>query len=112
MADPLSTTASIAGIVSLAGSVFHIVSKYVREAKGEKAKVVALATETRNLSGILHNLSLLASSMDDQGTKTAFRAYQLHACRQTLLKINDVLSKAEKDFLSGNTLTCVSRSLK
>ena len=48
MADPLSTTASIAGIVSLASSVFHVVSKYVREAKGAKANVIALATETRN----------------------------------------------------------------
>ena len=96
MADPLSTTASIAGIVSLAGSVFHIVSKYVREAKGEKAKVVALATETRNLSGILHNLSLLASSMDDQGTKTAFRAYQLHACRQTVVLECSVNGKASR----------------
>ena len=50
--------------------------------------------------------------MEKENPTAAFKAYQLHACRQTLLKINNTLSKAETDFKSSNKLDRVCRTLK
>ncbi|KAH8897603.1 ankyrin [Thozetella sp. PMI_491] len=135
MADPLSITASIVGIVQLATSVFSGLSRFAKQAKDAKSQVSELARETRNLSGILHNLSLLSSSMDksnsdpwdsDEQHSTGFviadddgslalsnyQAHALHACRETLLKLKTRLAKARVDFESGRKRDALVRSVK
>lgn len=87
MSDPLSIAGSIAGIVQLSASVFQQVSKFVKDAKGAEKAVKDLADQTRNLSGVLQNLALLASSLDQESSASAFKAQHLHTCRETLLAV-------------------------
>ncbi|EQB59020.1 hypothetical protein CGLO_00651 [Colletotrichum gloeosporioides Cg-14] len=112
MSDPLSIAASVAGIVSLSAAVFQQVTKFAKEAKNAERNVKELASQTRNLSGVLQNLALLASSLEDQDSATTFRAHHLYACSNTLYKVEERLKKAEKDFQSGNRVKTVLRSLR
>ena len=120
MADPFSLAASVAGIVSLASHVFHGLHSFRRQAAGAHSAVAELTTGTRNLSGILQNLSLLAASLEEESTSSgpghqrpvSFKAQHLNACRHTLLRIEKRLKKAQDDFASGRKLKSISRSLK
>ncbi|KAK2760061.1 ankyrin repeat protein [Colletotrichum kahawae] len=112
MSDPLSIAASVAGIVSLSAAVFQQVTKFAKQAKGAENNVKELASQTRNLSGVLQNLALLATSLEDQDSATTFRAHHLYACSQTLFDVEKHLKKAEDDFHSGNKAKTILRSLK
>lgn len=112
MSDPLSIAGSIAGIVQLSASVFQQISRFVKEVKGAQKDVKDLANQTRNLSGVLQNLALLASSLEHEGSTSTFKAYHLHACRLTLLDVEKRLEKALHDFESGSRSKTISRSLK
>ncbi|KAJ0268066.1 hypothetical protein COL940_013755 [Colletotrichum noveboracense] len=112
MSDPLSIAASVTGIVSLSAAVFQQVTKFAKEAKNAEKNVKELASQTRNLSGVLQNLALLASSLEDQDSATTFRAHHLYACSNTLYKVEERLKKANDDFHSGSKAKAVLRSLK
>ncbi|KAI3552033.1 hypothetical protein CSPX01_00709 [Colletotrichum filicis] len=112
MSDPLSIAGSIAGIVRLSASVFQQVSKFIKDAKGAEKTVKDLADQTRNLSGVLQNLSLLASSLEQETSISAFKAHHLHACRQTLLAVEKRLDKPLSGFNEGSRREAVYRSLK
>ncbi|KAH0427673.1 ankyrin repeat protein [Colletotrichum camelliae] len=111
MSGPLSIAASIAGIVSLSAEVFQRVSKFVKEAKDAQKSLRELADQIRNLSGILQNLYLLASSLENENTPTILKAYHIHNYSQILFEIEDVTKKALQDFNKGKT-SAVFRSLK
>jgi hypothetical protein len=114
MADPLSVAGSIAGILALSGAVFRAVSSFKRFSAGAQSTVAELATQTRNLSGILQNLSLLAAALEADSparVPSTFKAQHLHSCRQTLLKIEGRLKKGKDDFGSGKRVKSVTRSL-
>jgi hypothetical protein len=66
MGDPLSIAASIAGLVSLAGSLFRVVCQYGVEVKEFK-------NEVNRLSVLLHELSLLATSLETGPLDSTFR---------------------------------------
>ncbi|KAH7120294.1 ankyrin repeat-containing domain protein [Dactylonectria estremocensis] len=112
MADPLSLAASIAGIVQLSGAVFKLINKFVKDAKDAPSKVRDLAVQTRNLAGILENLKLLASGLDEESSKYALKAQHLNSCRHTLFAIEKKLRKSQDDFDSGKSLKSISRRLK
>jgi hypothetical protein len=57
MADPLSVAGSIAGLVSL---VYH----YVKTVKKAEKEVVDLRNEVIALTGILHNLEIVALDLE------------------------------------------------
>lgn len=111
MSDPLSIAASIAGIVSLSAEVFQRVSRFIKEAKGAQKSLRELADQIRNLSGVLQNLYLLASSLENEDTPTIFKAYHIHNCSQIPFEIEDITKKALQDFNNGKT-SAVFRSLK
>ncbi|KAI1341959.1 hypothetical protein F5Y15DRAFT_413228 [Xylariaceae sp. FL0016] len=111
MADPLSIAASVAGLVSLAATVFQAVTKFSSESKGAREKINQLGAHVRNLSGVLQNLSLLDTSLESQGSDTAFKAHHLHECRQTLRKLEKILIKPQADFKDGSRFKAVMRSL-
>ncbi|KAL5043366.1 hypothetical protein BDW71DRAFT_210354 [Aspergillus fruticulosus] len=68
MADPLFTTASIAGLVSLASSVFGVICQVSADLKDYEREVNDLQTEVRVLSVLLHVLSLLATAHETELT--------------------------------------------
>lgn len=112
MSDPLSIAASVVGIVSLSAAVFQQVSKFVKKAKGAESNFKELANQTRNLSGVLQNLALLASALEDQDSAATFKAHQLYACSQTLFEIEKRLKRAEYAFQTGSKTRNALRSLK
>lgn len=115
MAEVLGLASSIVALVQLSAAVYSTTSRFYREAKEAKSKISALATQARNLSGVLQSLSLLASSplFDDVGAAVPdFRDTYIESCRNTLYKIKRKLEKAESDLQNGSHRKLVARSLK
>lgn len=115
MAEALGLASSIVALVQLSASVYSATSKFYREAKEAKSKIGTLATQTRNLSGILQSLSLLATSplFDDAVVSVPdFRDTYIESCHTTLYKIKRKLEKAELDFETGSHRKRITRSLK
>lgn len=53
MADPLSMTASIAGLISLAQTLVPLLVGYVQNVQGYPKKFIALVNEVLSLCGVL-----------------------------------------------------------
>ncbi|KAI1363097.1 hypothetical protein F5Y08DRAFT_340950 [Xylaria arbuscula] len=112
MADPLLIAAGVAGLASLAGQVFKTVIDYSNAVKDAKLDVKTLATELRTLSGMLHNLSLLAGTLRASGSsRLLFGEWQIASLKRIIQKIEAELSKA-KDNFNNNKLRGAIRSLR
>lgn len=114
MAEALGIAGSIAGLAQLSVAVFQGITKFYREAKDAGSSVNSLATQTRNLAGVLQNLSLLASSLtpEDEESYVSFRAPYIGACFSTLRKIENKIQRARDDFSSDKRRKVITRSLK
>ena len=111
MADPLSIAASIAGLVALTDTLFRTVIKFSREVKGAKQEIANLATEVRDLSGVLHNLSLLAASLETCTQETVFRLHHVNSCRQSIIDVQSKLSKEVESLERPKTSKSIARRL-
>ncbi|KAI5460877.1 ankyrin repeat-containing domain protein [Mariannaea sp. PMI_226] len=112
MVDPLSIAASIAGIAEFTGTVFKHLIKFSKDVKNAPFKVRELADQVGNLAGIMQNLNLLASSLDDANFKCSFKAQHLQSCHNTLNKIQRKLVKAQADLDTGKPLNNLLGRLK
>ncbi|KAJ3548854.1 hypothetical protein NM208_g796 [Fusarium decemcellulare] len=112
MADPLSISASIAGLVTLADTIFRATFRFAKAAKNVKQDVTQLASETQDLAGVLHRLSLLASALELDTNQKTLRLHHVISCRQMLLRVEKTLSKATADLDSGKSIHHVKRALK
>lgn len=119
--DPLSISASIAGLVSLADLVYRASTKYVKGVKGARKEVQNLSREIRNFSVVLHNLSLLAfhleenQSLDggpDSGQIAGLKPQHLHDCQQLLIKLEKSLFDKEAQIDSASCLDRIQGRLK
>lgn len=94
MADPLSIAASIAGLVSLTGSVFGLLCKLSLHQKDFHREITELQTVTRELSVLLHDLSLLATALQTEPTfDGSFRLEHVDSCERI---VHGVKTKLEK----------------
>jgi hypothetical protein len=117
MADPLSISASIAGLVTLADAIYRTAFKYAKSAKNAQKEIADLATETRELAGVLHRLSLIASALEidesnDNDQEPILRLSHVVSCRKVLLRVELSISKAVASFETGKTRDKVARALK
>ncbi|KAF9767346.1 hypothetical protein IL306_000105 [Fusarium sp. DS 682] len=119
--DPLSLSASIAGLVSLADLVYRASTKYVRGFKGAREEVQNLSSEIRNLSVVLHNLSLIAFDLEesqpvdgDPGSRqiSGLKPHHLHDCQQLLMKLEKSLFNKEAQIDSTSRLERLQGRLK
>ncbi|CAH0030040.1 unnamed protein product [Clonostachys rhizophaga] len=92
MADPLSVSASIAGIISLADIVFRRVFHYARAAAGAKDEIQALSTEIHDLGGVLRNLDALCRTLETEPNQCFDPSLRLHC----FFQIQDTFDKIEK----------------
>ncbi|KFH49007.1 hypothetical protein ACRE_002370 [Hapsidospora chrysogenum ATCC 11550] len=111
MADPLSITASVAGIISLAGAVFTQIYKYANAAGSAQKDVRDLAEEVKTIRDLLRALSALAAKLDATTITTTFNLSYVESCQETLQRIEDGLSKARADF-EKSKVRIVQRKLK
>ncbi|KAL1631207.1 hypothetical protein SLS56_004454 [Neofusicoccum ribis] len=94
-ADPLSISASIAGLVTLADVVFIRTFKYVQSVKGAEKEISSLANELQSLSGVLHSLHLRIGQLDNYTNthNASFRPQLIDSCLRLLIKVRDKLEK-------------------
>lgn len=116
MADPISLSASLAGLIALTDAIFRAAFKYAKSAKHAKEEAANLATEAQDLAGVLHRLSLRASALElDSTTDQPHPTLRLHhviSCRRLLLRVEKALAKSTKDFDSQQSRDHVKRALK
>ncbi|KAI8191177.1 Vegetative incompatibility protein HET-E-1 [Colletotrichum sp. SAR 10_75] len=95
MADPLSISASIAGLVSLADIVFLRLTKYIKSVKNAEAEINDLCKEVNMLGGAVSMLSRLARGheMEDEPFNKDFRMYHIEGCAFIL---NEICEKTKK----------------
>jgi hypothetical protein len=112
--DPLSVSASIAGITSLADVVFRTTRKYVRGVRGSQQEIEAISHEVKNLALALHNLHLVALSLEDAQLELPdeqsitggrlLEAHHLHSCRQVLKRLEHSLKDSESLMTSNSAV--------
>jgi hypothetical protein len=114
MADPLSIAGSIAGIISLADTVFRLVFKYARSSINVTEEVKNLADELQSLAGILQSLRLLASGLEAEGPSfdSTIRMHHLGALSIILSRLEQRVEKAHKKFESDSKTKQILQRLK
>lgn len=95
MADPLSVSTGIAGLITLADLVFCRTFKYVKDVKRAPKQIAALSRELSHLYGIVNSLHLLALQLEEGILNTTIRIDHVHACHDTLEKIKAIIDKHE-----------------
>ncbi|KAJ4004849.1 hypothetical protein NW766_011583 [Fusarium irregulare] len=112
MSDPLSMTASIAGLAALTAQVFKTMIDYGKAVKDARMDVGILTTELRTLSGMLMNLSLLATSLEaSTSSNNFFSDFQLDHLKRTIKNLDVELAKKRSNF-EANKFKSVVQKLK
>ena len=93
MADPLSVSASIAGLMTMTDAVFSRMFKYVKAVKAAPDEVSSLTLALGSLSGILHHLGLVATQFEGEPFDTAIQVNHVHSCVQTIERVEKILDK-------------------
>ena len=95
MTDPFSVPASIAGLVSLADLVFSKAYRYTKDVRGASDEVKNLVQSIGALSGILHNLLLIAHQVKGEASDPTIQVDHISSCYLTIDKMRKILEKYE-----------------
>jgi hypothetical protein len=85
--DPLSISASIAGLVTVTDMIAGKSYKYIKEARSASKEVKKLLEEITDLFGILNSLRLVASQYEDEAFNSTMQSQHIHSCHMLLGKI-------------------------
>ncbi len=105
MADPISVSASIAGLVTITDAVFSRTFKYVKAVKGAPNELSALTSAVGALSGILHNLKMVAYELEGEPFGTTIQTNHIHYCVQTVDKVKKILDRFDSSTGDHNIKT-------
>ncbi|KAF7510128.1 hypothetical protein GJ744_007027 [Endocarpon pusillum] len=97
MADPLSISASVAGLITIADIVIRNGRKYIKAVKNADKTVISLMREVNLLSGTLHSLQNVVEGLQDEADsfRITTKVHHIAYCHQTLRKINLLLENFE-----------------
>ena len=109
MADPISVSASIAGLITITDTVFNRTFKYVKSVKGAPNEVSSLVLMVGALSGILHNLHLVASQLEGEPFDTAIQVNHVYSCIQTVEKVEKILDKFQSSSARSQNMETMKR---
>ena len=114
MADPVSMSASIAGLMSLADTVFRYLFKYARSAIHSKEEIRSLCDEVNGLASVLRSVHALASDLEAEGHcfEPTLKVHHLTHCQQTFEKIKRRVKKAVDSFDNRAKWEGLARQLK
>jgi len=93
--DPLSLSASIAGLISITDMIAGRSYKYIKEARGASKEIQKLLEEITDLFGILNSLRLVASRYQDEDFDSTMQSQHIYTCHMLLEKIKVRLDKAD-----------------
>lgn len=93
--DPLSISASIAGLITITNSIVTNGFKYLSEFKQSDETVKSLFHEVNLLFGTLHSLQNVAARLEHQQSSDPHttRIHHINACHITLRKVEAQLEK-------------------
>ena len=94
MADPLSVSANIAGLITITEACFRRTYKHVKAVKDAPDEASSLAETLGSLSGILHNLELVAAQFEGETFDPAIQVNHVDSCVQTVQKVEEILDKS------------------
>ncbi|KAI0909632.1 ankyrin repeat-containing domain protein [Ustulina deusta] len=118
--DPLSISASVAGLVTLAGSVFSLAAKYIKDVREAPKEAKDLLDEVKQFSVLLHQLSLVARELEIT-TMAGEEALQdspnlqwhyVYDCQTILNRVQIGLRQATDDLKCSSTFTKIRSRLK
>ncbi|CAH0052216.1 unnamed protein product [Clonostachys solani] len=116
MSDPLSMSASIAGIISLGEVVFRNVYKYYRSAAGAKDEIKQIADQVNDLISVMRALEAHTLTLESEGQtfNPALRNHHLHRCNDTLRRIEKRIKKPldQVSNLQSSRLSATLQKLK
>jgi hypothetical protein len=97
MTDPLSISASIAGLMTIADIVIRNGYKYIKAVKESDKAVASLINEVNSLSGTLHSLRNIAEGLEGEHAPfiSTTQVHHVESCYRTLRNINELLDKFE-----------------
>ncbi|PQE29608.1 Ankyrin repeat protein [Rutstroemia sp. NJR-2017a BBW] len=94
MAEALGVAASVAGLVSLAGTVVRLGFEYFKELKNAPEFIEKLIRETNNLADVLHSLKNVVEILEAKYQPDAsVQIHEINACQKTLETVETRLSK-------------------
>ena len=111
MADPLSISASVAGLITLADVVIGRSFKYVKSCRSAAKDAARLIKEVQSLLGILRGLHSLSDQIEHAQLSTHIPTDQIRHCEQTLKKIQNKLASSDPAAVSA-PLRKLERTLK
>jgi hypothetical protein len=105
--DPLSIAGSVAGLVTLADTVFRGLSRYRKGAMGAPKEIKDLMGEVKNISVLLHNLALFSWDLEESSNADGHRDANvqmryLHDCHHILGRLQKELPEATHDLMSNS----------
>jgi Cdc6-like AAA superfamily ATPase len=92
--DPLSITAGIAGLITLADIIIERTYNYIRYCKDAATDALRLLTEVQGLLGVLRSLQILELQVSKNALQTVIPASQQYECKTLLQEILDKLADA------------------
>jgi len=95
--DPLSISASIAGLLSLTDTVFARLIRYCKSAKHAGEEIRQLADEVNLLGGAIHSLSRLAKGFKDEPANEKYCMHNIRSCQRLLTNLDTRLRKSAPD---------------
>lgn len=110
--DGLSIASSVAGLVALADSIFSRTYSFAREVRNTEKDISSLAVGIRNLSGLLHGLSLVLSELEKESAQTNIKLHHLNSCRATLRTVEKKLDSCDPRSVDGMRIETALRKLK
>ena len=112
MTDPLSVSASIAGLITFAEIIFCRTYKYAKAVRGAPREISALSSEINALYGTLQRLQLVTCQFEEELFDSTVRIEYLHCCSQTLEKVRVKLGEADPPGLETQRFEKTKRKLK
>lgn len=112
MADPVSISASIAGLVSLADMVFSRIYRYVKAVNNAAKDITKLSFQVGALYGVLSSLRLVSDQLEDEAFNSTARVHLIHSCYQTLERVKSILDRDDTSPFQDQPFEKIKRKLR
>lgn len=112
MTDPLSISASIAGLVTLADVVFSRTYRYVRAVKKASNEISALSSELGALYGVLCSVRSVSIQLEDEAFEPTTRVQNIYSCQKTLEDVKGMLDRDKSSFSDDEPWETMKRKLR
>lgn len=93
--DPLSISASIAGLVTITEMIAGKSYKYIKEVKGATKEIKGLLDTITELFGILNSLRLVSARYENEDFECTMQTQHIHSCHSLLERIKERLDKGD-----------------